>query len=84
MKFFNIRYECNDARDDYSKLLKQKNAMMVSFLTGLELMDNDNFDGDNNDGGSDFTVYEEHEADQYTSIGRKGQQRIEQMVEYRK
>src|SRR3984885_14883713 len=26
MKFFNIRYECNDARDDYSKLLKQKNA----------------------------------------------------------
>jgi len=26
MKFFNICYECNDARDDYSKLLKQKNA----------------------------------------------------------
>jgi len=38
MKFFNIRYECNDARDDYSKLLKQKKHLMVSFLTGLELM----------------------------------------------
>ena len=25
MKLFNIRYECNDARNDYSKLLKQKN-----------------------------------------------------------
>ena len=23
MKFFNIRYECNDARDDHYKLLKQ-------------------------------------------------------------
>ena len=27
MKFFNIHYECNDARDDFSKLLKQKNAI---------------------------------------------------------
>jgi len=26
MKFFNIRYECNDARDDYSALLKQRNV----------------------------------------------------------
>jgi hypothetical protein len=26
MRFFNIHYECNDARDDYSKLLKQQNA----------------------------------------------------------
>jgi hypothetical protein len=26
MRFFNIYYECNDARDDYSKLLKQQNA----------------------------------------------------------
>src|ERR1700720_763808 len=25
MKFFNIHYECNDARNDYSALLKQKN-----------------------------------------------------------
>jgi hypothetical protein len=39
MKFFNICYEWNDARDDYSKLLKQQNATrMVSFLTGSVLM----------------------------------------------
>jgi len=53
MKFFNICYECNDARDDYSKLLKQKNATDGVFLTGLELMMM-NLNGDNNDGGSDF------------------------------
>jgi len=28
--------------------------LMVSFLTGLELMTIDNFDGDNYDDGSDF------------------------------
>jgi len=46
--------------------------------------DNDNFDDDNNDGGSDFTVHEEYEADQYTFVGRKGQQRIKQMAEIQK
>ena len=84
MRFFNIHYECNDARDDYSKLLKQKNATDGVFPHWFGADDNDNFDGDNNDGGSDFTVNEEHEADQYTSIGRKGQQRIEQMAEIQK
>jgi len=33
MKFFNIHYECSDARDDYSKLLKQT-KLVVFFLTG--------------------------------------------------
>src|SRR6202167_2941684 len=84
IKFFNIHYECNDARDDYSKLLKQKNATDGVFPHWFGADDNDNFDGDDNYEGSDFTVYEEHEADQYTSIGRKGQQRIEQMAEIQK
>jgi len=30
---------------------------------------------------TDYTVHEEYEADQYTSIGKKGLQRIEQMAE---
>src|SRR6202050_5627846 len=34
--------------------------------------------------GDDIIVHEEHEADQYTSIGKKGQQRIEQMAEIQK
>src|ERR1700733_2610171 len=84
MKFFNIRYECNDARDDYSKLLKQQNATDGVFPHWFKGDDNDNFDGDNYDDGSDLKVHEEYEADQYTSVGKKGQQRMEQMAEIQK
>ena len=84
MKYFNIRYECNDARDDYSKLLKQQNATDGVFPHWFRADDNDRFDGDNYDDGGDFVVHEEHEVDQYTSIGKKGQQRLEQMAEIQK
>ena len=83
MKFFNIRYECNDARDDYSKLLKQKNETGGVFPRWFNSDDNVHFDNDNDD-GADFMVHEEYEADQYTSIGKKGQQRLEQMAEIQK
>jgi hypothetical protein len=84
MKFFNIHYECNDARDDYSKLLKQQNATDGVFPHWFRADDNDdNFDGDNFDDGGDFTVHEEYEADLYTSVGKKGQQ-IEQWQKYRR
>jgi hypothetical protein len=43
--------------------------------------DNDNFDDDSHHNGSDFIVHEEHEADQYTTVGKQGQQRMEQMAE---
>ena len=84
MRFFNIRYECNDARDDYSKLLKQQNATGGVFPHWFRADDNDNLDGDDFDNGGDFTVHEEYEADQYTSVGKKGQQRLEQMAEIQK
>lgn len=84
MKFFNIRYECLDARDDYSKLLKQKNITDGVFPHWFSSDDNDNFDENDCGDGADFTVHEEHEADQYTSIGKKGHQRIEQMAEIQK
>ena len=84
MRFFNIRYECNDARDDYSKLLKQQNATDGVFPHWFRADDNGNFDGEDYDDGGDFAVHEEHEADQYTSIGKKGQQRLEQMAEIQK
>ena len=73
IKFFNIFYECNDARDDYSKLLKQKIATDDVFPHWFGSDDND-----------DFIVHEEYEADQYTSVGKKGQQRMEQMAEIQK
>src|ERR1700721_3972224 len=76
MRFFNIHYECNDARDDYSKLLKQRNATDGVFPHWFRADDNDNFDGEDYDDGGAFAVHEEHEADQYPSIGKKGQQRL--------
>jgi hypothetical protein len=84
MKFFNIRYECNDARDDYHNLLKQNNANGGVFPHWFSSDNNDRFDDDNYDGGADSTVHEEYEADQYTSMGKKGQQRMEQMAEIQK
>ena len=83
MKIFNICYECNDARDDYSKLLKQKNETGGVFPRWFNSDDNVHFDNDDDD-GADFMVHEEYEADQYTSIGKKGQQRLEQMAEIQK
>jgi len=46
MRFFNICYECNDARDDYYKLLKQPNATDGVFPTGSEQMTMTTLDGD--------------------------------------
>ena len=45
---------------------------------------NDNLDDDNYNDGANFIVHEEYEVDQYTSIGKKGQKRIEQMEEIQK
>ena len=84
IKFFNIRYECNDARDDYSKLLKQKNATDGVFPHWFRSDDGDNFNDDDYNDEGDLTAHEEYEADQYTSIGKKGHQRIEQMGEIQK
>src|SRR6202167_2696649 len=83
-RFLNIRYECNDAGDDYSKLLKQHNATDGVFPHWFRADDNDNFDGDNYDDSGDIMAHEEYEADQYTSVGKKGQQRLEQMAEIQK
>jgi len=83
MKFFNIRYECNDARDDYSALLKQKNATDGVFPHWFASDNGGNNVDDNYDDEADFTSHEEYEMDQYTSIGKRGQ-RIEQMAEIQK
>jgi hypothetical protein len=84
MRFFNIHYECNDARDDYSKLLKQQHGTNGIFPHWFRADENDNFDGDNFVDGGDFPVHEEHEADQYTFVGKKSQQKLEQMGEIQK
>jgi len=81
IKFFNICYECHDARDDYSALLKQKNITDGVFPHWFSSDHDENIVGDNYDDEADFTSHEEYEVDQYTSIGKRGHQRIEQMAE---
>src|SRR5882672_4762702 len=74
----------NIARNDYSKLLKQKNATDGVFPHWFRSDDGDNFNDDDYNDDGDLTAHEEYEVDQYTSIGKNGHQRIEQMVEIQK
>jgi len=84
MKLFNIRYECNDARDDYSTLLNQRNVTDGVFPHWFTSDNGENFDDDNYNDEADFTSHKEYEVDQYTSIGKRGHQGIEWMVEIQK
>jgi len=72
MKFFTYVMSAMMLEMIILKLLKQKNASDGVFPHWFRADDHDNFDGDNYDDGSDFMVHEEYEADQYTSIGKKG------------
>ena len=84
MRFCNICYGCNDAKDDYSKLQKQQNATDSVFTHWFRADENVNFDGDDFDDGGDFTIHEEYEVNLYTSVGKKGQQKLKQMAEIQK
>jgi hypothetical protein len=44
MKYFNIRYECNDARDDYSTQLKKGDGVFPQWMTSDTLDDLDDID----------------------------------------
>ena len=63
--------------------MKQKNASGGVFTQWFGSDDN-HLNDDDYDDGADFMVHEEYEADQYTFIGKKSQQRIEQMAEIQK
>jgi len=58
--------------------------LMVSFLTGLELMTMITLMVITMMMANDFMVHEEYEADQYTSIGKKGQQKWSKWQEIQK
>jgi hypothetical protein len=47
MKYFNIKYECNDARDDYSSLDTKAQKEMPPFSRYMVDNENDNFGGNN-------------------------------------
>ena len=75
MKYFNIRYECNDARDDYSAQLRQKNSsshMSASWLTS-DLVDNDqDIDLTDDDVDQAYDDDKEEGIDLFMRLGKYG------------
>ena len=85
MNYFNIRYECNDARDDFSAKLKTgdaSNEIFPNWMSSdvLNELDDDNIDQTNE--GDDFGDEEGSENDsvnKYTTLGPYGKQAQAQM-----
>ena len=75
MKNFNLRYECNDARDDYSAQFKQTNSssqMSASWLTSDLLDNNDDIDFVEDYADQDFSHDQEEGIDQFMRLGKYG------------
>jgi hypothetical protein len=76
LKYFNIRYECNNARDDYSAQLKKGDASggIFPWISSETLDDLD--DIDSNDQGRDFGDddhdNEEYGTNKYAGLGKTG------------
>ena len=81
MKNFNIRYECNDARDDYSAQLKRGDTSGGSWMTSEMLDDLDDIDP--NDQGADFGDEnhedEEYGTNKYAGLGKIGKSNQDEM-----
>ena len=65
MKNFNIRYECNDARDDYSAQLKKGNSEGGLFPQWMNSDIINSLDEDDNLEGADFGDNEPDDEDDY-------------------
>ena len=84
LQYFNIRYECNDARDDYSTQLKKGDVLDGAFpqwMSSEALNDLD--DMDPYDQGADFGDNdpddEVHGSAKYSGLGKYGRQKQEEM-----
>ena len=84
LQYFNIRYECNDARDDYSTQLKKGDVLDGAFPQWMssEAL-NDLNDMDPYDQGADFgdndSDDEVHGSAKYSGLGKYGRQKQEEM-----
>ena len=75
MRNFNIRYECNDARDDYSAQLKQQNGscqISASWLTSDLIDNNDNIDFIDDYAEHALDHDQEEGIDQFMRLGKYG------------
>ncbi|KAF8234271.1 hypothetical protein L208DRAFT_1213055, partial [Tricholoma matsutake] len=78
MNYFNIRYECNDARDDYSTQLRKGDVsggiyphwMSADTLDDLDDIDPYDQGGDFEDG--DHEKDKDYGKGKYAGLGRKG------------
>ena len=87
MKHFNVRYECNDARDDYSAQLKQKNTNGVfpSWMNNdiLDSLDEEN-DYEGAEFGDDDPQDREYDSEMFDILGRTTRMHLAQMEETEK
>jgi hypothetical protein len=85
MKFFNIRYECNDARDDFSKQLKEgiQNGGVFPQWFSADMMDELDKDSeyDQNVDCDEFDESDPINHIKYLQPGRSGMRKIDQMHE---
>ena len=78
MEYFNIRYECNDAKDDYSAQLKKGEAtggLFPSWMSSEEIdhVEDINEQGQGDDFGDDDGIDDEdYGVNKYTTMGPKG------------
>ena len=75
MKNFNIRYECNDARDDYSAQLKQKgnvDKISASWLTSDFVDDNEDLDMLEDDIHPEYDSNGDEGIDLFMQLGKNG------------
>ena len=88
MKNFNIRYECNDARDDYSAQLKKGNSEGGLFPQWMNSDIINSLDDDDEFEGADFGDNEpddenDYGISKYTALGRLGKIKHQEMEETR-
>ncbi len=88
MKNFNVRYECNDARDDYSAQLKKENNESGIFPQWMNSDIINDLDNDDNFAGADFGDNEpddenDYGINKYSTLGKLGKLRHQEMEETR-
>jgi len=84
MQYFNIRYECNDARDDYSTQLKKGGSLNGAFSQWMTSEALDNLDDtdpycEGADFGDNDGDDEQHSTHKYSGLGRNGRAKQEEM-----
>lgn len=66
MKYFNLRYECNDARDDYAAQRRMHNLDYSQWPSNLDQQTTEWLDKHDNNDYTEFTNFDPDDPDSYT------------------